>query len=179
MGDFALGIIPPELNLNADTGRPLREAITGVSTATSGQIQSISIVEGSLYKQTIDENTKGAGLLEAITWIGYAGVRDATTTSMPISEYTHSELAALPHWKEMIEVRYGVAPEYWGKGIAKPAADAVMLWAEKEMGVTRFVAETEKGNARSGRVLEKMGFVASGTNYWKEDSEMEWEKVVI
>jgi RimJ/RimL family protein N-acetyltransferase len=42
--------------------------------------------------------------------------------------------------------------------------------------VKRFIAETEKENARSGRVLEKMGFKKSGTGYWKDEDEVEWER---
>ncbi|KAH8427044.1 GNAT family N-acetyltransferase [Aspergillus melleus] len=70
--------------------------------------------------------------------------------------------------------RCGLAPEYWGKGIAKEAAEAIMRWAVNERGVKRFIAETERGNVQSARLLQKMGFVESGTDYWKEPSEVEW-----
>jgi len=40
-----------------------------------------------------------------------------------------------------------------------------MEWAVVERGVRRFIAETERDNSRSGRVLEKLGFTMSGTNY--------------
>ena len=113
--------------------------------------------------------------LQTLTWVGYAGVRDATTTSLPEREEGDEEL---PPWEEMVEVRYGVSGDYWGKGIAGEAARAVMQWASGEMGVRRFIAETEKTNVRSGRVLGKMGFRESGTGYWKEESEVEWERVV-
>ncbi|KAJ5291847.1 hypothetical protein N7478_001098 [Penicillium angulare] len=110
-----------------------------------------------------------------LKWVGYAGIRDATTTSLP-----HRGVAdtALPPWQEMVEVLYGTSPECWGKGIAKEAAEAVMKWATKERGVRRFIAETERDNQRSGRVLQKLGFSHSGTDYWKEPSEVEWECVV-
>jgi len=52
-----------------------------------------------------------------------------------------------------------------------------MEWAVVERGVRRFIAETERDNSRSGRVLEKLGFTMSGTNYWKEPDEIEWEKI--
>jgi RimJ/RimL family protein N-acetyltransferase len=76
----------------------------------------------------------------------------------------------------MVELRYGVAPCCWGQGVAREAAEAVMQWAATERGVKRFIAETEKENARSGRVLEKMGFKKSGTGYWKDEDEVEWER---
>ncbi|KAJ5663928.1 hypothetical protein N7507_004659 [Penicillium longicatenatum] len=114
-------------------------------------------------------------LLDKIHWVGYAGIRDASTTSMPTREAGDP---ALPPWQEMIELRYGVSPECWGTGIAKEAAQAVMEWAKDERGVKRFIAETERDNERSGRVLQKLGFSHSGTNYWKEPEEIEWELVV-
>lgn len=116
-----------------------------------------------------------AQLLDEMEWVGYAGVRDATTTSMP-DRLVGDE--PLPPWQEMVELRYGVHGDYWGRGVAGEAARAVMQWAVSERGVRRFVAETEKANSRSGRVLQKMGFRESGTDYWKEPSETEWERVV-
>lgn len=114
--------------------------------------------------------------LSGVEWVGYAGVRDATTTSMPDREEGDEPL---PPWEEMIELRYGVHERAWGKGVAAEAARAVMQWAVAEKGVRRFIAETEKTNIRSGKVLQKMGFTESRTNYWKEPSEIEWEKVAV
>lgn len=113
-------------------------------------------------------------ILNDVEWVGYAGVRDATTTSMPDWE---EDDEPLPPWQEMVELRYGVHEKGWGKGVAGEAAKAVMQWAVTKRGVRRFIAETEKTNTRSGKVLQKMGFRESGTNYWKEPSETEWEKV--
>ncbi|RDW74902.1 hypothetical protein BP6252_06044 [Coleophoma cylindrospora] len=159
MGDFAVGFRPTGLD---GVGQPLNEN------------PQIRIVQGDEYARLVRENQL---LLyqDRIQWAGYAGVRDATTSSMP--ERTADDLP-LPSWKEMVELRYGVAPEWWGKGIARVAAEAVMQWAVSERGVTRFIAETERENVRSGRVLEKMGFTLSGTEYWKEPAEVEWERRV-
>jgi RimJ/RimL family protein N-acetyltransferase len=77
----------------------------------------------------------------------------------------------------MVEVRYGISPQFWGKGFAKEAANAVMQWSVDERGVKRFIAETERENSRSATVLQKLGFVPSNTTYWKEPNEMEWECV--
>ncbi|RDW63754.1 hypothetical protein BP6252_11299 [Coleophoma cylindrospora] len=160
MGDFAVAIRPKELG--TDVGQPLNE-----------QLQ-IHIVQGDEYTRLVGEDHH---LLhqEQIEWAGYAGVRDATTTSMPAR--TADDLP-LPSWKEMVELRYGVAPAWWGKGIARVAAEAVMQWAASERDVRRFIAETERENVRSARVLEKMGFTLSGTEYWKEPGEVEWERRV-
>lgn len=146
MGDFAVGFLP-------SNGKQKYQ------------------IEGELKILSGDACTgflAGAG---EITWIGYAGIRDATTTSMPTSE------RELPHWLEMVELRYGVHPEYWGKGYAKVAAEAVLEWGARERAVRRFIAETEKENERSGRVLEKLGFresIGTGTGYWMDEGEKEW-----
>jgi RimJ/RimL family protein N-acetyltransferase len=123
----------------------------------------------------VDENDTASlsQMFDDIGWLGYAGVRDATTTSLPPRDDCEGPL---PPWEEMIELRYGVAPAWWGQGVAREAAEAVMQWAATEKGVKRFIAETERGNARSGRVLEKMGFRKSGTGYWRDEEEVEWER---
>ncbi|CAI7594366.1 unnamed protein product [Penicillium glandicola] len=123
-----------------------------------------------------DEYVRVAGLnnvhLAASKWVGYAGLRDATTTSMPPREPGDP---ALPSWLEMIELRYGVSPEFWGQGIAQEASKAIMQWSVNERGVKRFVADTERENSRSAKLLQKLGFTLSDTNYWKEPSGLEWE----
>jgi RimJ/RimL family protein N-acetyltransferase len=157
MGDFAVGLRMQEQH-DTTVGRLLGDGN-----------EEIRIIEGvAVCKPFLTD-------AEIIEWVGYAGIRDATTTSLP--PRTASE-PALPPWREMIELRYGVAPAYWGKGLAREAAEAVMQWGASESGVKRFIAETERENTRSGRVLEKMGFRESGTGYWKEPGEVEWERVV-
>jgi RimJ/RimL family protein N-acetyltransferase len=79
----------------------------------------------------------------------------------------------------MVGIRYGVSPMHWGGGIAKEAAEAIMHWAVKERGVTRYITETERPNRRSARALEKLGFTLSGPDYWKGPSELEWEWIVL
>ena len=168
LGDFAVGLRIRDDGsevIPSKTGRRLEGEILAMIVKASGD-EGANISIGGI----------GAQLLDSIKWVGYAGVRDATTTSMP-DHLTGDE--PLPPWQEMIELRYGVHGDYWGKGFAGEAARAVMQWAISKRGVRRFIAETEKANTRSGKVLQKMGFRESGTNYWKEPSEMEWEKIVV
>jgi RimJ/RimL family protein N-acetyltransferase len=154
MGDFAVGWRWKE-HFNDATARPLGNS--------SEQVHIIDAKDVESACRTFD----------AIEWLGYAGVRDATTTSLPPPDASDNPL---PPWEEMVELRYGVAPTHWGQGVAREAAEAVMQWATTEMGVKRFIAETESANSRSGRVLEKMGFRKSGTAYWKDEDEVEWER---
>ncbi|KAJ5474223.1 Acyl-CoA N-acyltransferase [Penicillium sp. IBT 31633x] len=150
----------------------LRESSTSELDNRSTQKEnSFTIIRGDDYVRIA--GTENIHLAD-LQWVGYAGVRDATTTSMPQRE---SEDPALPPWTEMIEVRYGVSPKLWGQGIAHEAIMGVMRWSVAEKGVKRFIAETEKENSRSANVLQKLGFTRSDTNYWKEPSELEWECV--
>ncbi|KAF4966852.1 hypothetical protein FZEAL_10607 [Fusarium zealandicum] len=108
-----------------------------------------------------------AAALEAIEWVGYAGIREAR------------DVEGIASWKEKVEIRYGVSPRHWGKGIANQSAKVVMAWAHANRGIAKFIAETERANARSGRVLEKLGFVQlDKLKYWKEPSQVEWERSV-
>lgn len=133
---------------------------------------SSSVLKGDKFEHLAGPNSES---LNEIKWVGYAGVRDATITSLPSRE---AEDPVLPPWYEMVELRYGLSPDFWGGGIAKEASEAIMQWSVKERGVKRFIAETERDNQRSARLLQKLGFVSSGTDYWKEPSEVEWEMVV-
>ena len=113
---------------------------------------------------------------DRVNWVGYVGVRDASIL-LPLRE---PDDKSLPDWKELVEVRYGVNMSDWGKGYGTEAARGLLLWAEKEMGIRRFVAETEKLNQGSGKILRKLGFVErEGNEYWKEGSQIEWDKVVM
>jgi RimJ/RimL family protein N-acetyltransferase len=160
LGDFAVGLRP--------------QPNSGVSGADPQQepFPRVSILRGDEFEQFMGPDLTH---LEEIQWVGYSGVRDATTTSLPPLEAGD---APYPDWLEMVEIRYGVSPAFWGKSIAQEATEAIMRWAIREKGVKRFIAETERDNQRSGRLLQKLGFVHSGTNYWKERQEMEWELLV-
>lgn len=127
--------------------------------------------QSPLDYELMDQGHVNSLPLEEIEWIGYAGIRDATTTSLPPREPGDP---ALPPWQEMVEVRYGIRSEFWGKGIAREASQAIMMWGSIAKGVKKFIAETENGNFQSARVLQKLGFVRSDTHYWKEPNEIEW-----
>ena len=62
-----------------------------------------------------------------------------------------------------VEIGYGILEEYQGQGYATEAIDATVVWALKQSNVTRVEAETEPDNRASQRVLEKCGFLPSGT----------------
>jgi RimJ/RimL family protein N-acetyltransferase len=123
---------------------------------------------------TADEVQK----LQEIKWIGYVGVRDATTTSMPHEETSQSTTKP---WTQMIELRYGFHPDSWGKGFGTEAAKAVMGRCEEKLGAERFIAETEMANVGSARILGKLGFVEIDKEkevIWGMEGTKEWERQV-
>ena len=63
----------------------------------------------------------------------------------------------------MAEIGYGILEEYQGQGYATEAVGAAVHWALQQPFVSRVEAETAPDNLASQRVLEKCGFLPSGT----------------
>ena len=64
----------------------------------------------------------------------------------------------------VVELGYGISEEYRGYGYATEAVETILEWAFDQPGVTKIAAETEPDNLASQRVLEKCGFLPSGTS---------------
>jgi RimJ/RimL family protein N-acetyltransferase len=60
------------------------------------------------------------------------------------------------------ELLYSVSPVHWGLGIATEAARGVLSHAFTALGLPMVSASTDRPNAASRRVLEKLGFTATG-----------------
>jgi RimJ/RimL family protein N-acetyltransferase len=58
---------------------------------------------------------------------------------------------------EDVDIGFAFLPQYWGSGYAYEAASAVMQYGNKVLGLNRIVAITSADNARSVRLLEKLG----------------------
>ena len=67
-----------------------------------------------------------------------------------------------PAVEGMVEIGYGMRPEYEGQGYATEVVQAAVAWALAQPGVRGVEAETEPHNRASQRVLEKCGFVPNG-----------------
>ena len=63
----------------------------------------------------------------------------------------------------MAEIGYGILEEYQGQGYATEAVGAAANWALKQPNVACVEAETTPDNRASQRVLDKCGFLPSGT----------------
>ncbi|KAF4463195.1 Acyl- N-acyltransferase [Fusarium albosuccineum] len=157
VGDFAVGLWDESVRENI-----FGDDLTTRSLPVPGFEEPMRVLDISR-----ESSREFGAALEAIEWVGYAGVRGAR------------DVEHISSWKEKVEIRYGVSPEHWGKGIANRSAQVVMAWAHADRGITKFIAETERANTRSGRVLERLGFVQlEEAKYWKEPSEVEWERTV-
>jgi len=56
-----------------------------------------------------------------------------------------------------VELLYGIAPPYWGQGLATEAARAVLRYGFEEKQLARIIASADTPNVASVRVLEKAG----------------------
>ncbi|WJH35311.1 GNAT family N-acetyltransferase [Paenibacillus sp. CC-CFT747] len=70
-----------------------------------------------------------------------------------------------------VEVGYGFLPEVHNRGYATEAVKALLTWAFSTGQVDRVTAECLQDNPASRRVLEKAGFVQTGSR----DSLLDWE----
>jgi len=58
---------------------------------------------------------------------------------------------------EDVDIGFAFLPEFWGRGYAHEAAAAVMVYAERVVGLRRVAAITAPDNRSSIRLLEKLG----------------------
>ena len=56
-----------------------------------------------------------------------------------------------------VEIRYGIAKPFWGKGLASEAAVATIKYGFEQLGLDRIVAVAWPDNVASQRVMEKLG----------------------
>jgi RimJ/RimL family protein N-acetyltransferase len=58
---------------------------------------------------------------------------------------------------EDVDIGFAFLPRYWSQGYATESARAVMRYGQEVLGLPRIVAIANADNARSFRVLEKIG----------------------
>lgn len=61
------------------------------------------------------------------------------------------------HDKEYYEVSYELHPNIWGKGYGTEVTQRAIQYAFEELNLDKIIAETQKKNKASIRVLEKVG----------------------
>lgn len=77
-----------------------------------------------------------------------------------------------PDEKGRVEIGYGMQDEYRCKGYTTEAVKELINWAFTKDKVLSVIAETEKDNLSSHRVLEKMGM-----QKYQENEKMFWWKL--
>ena len=62
-----------------------------------------------------------------------------------------------PSFMEVVEIGWRLRPEFWGRGLATEGAEAAMRYGFEVVGLNEIVSFTTLSNARSRRVMEKLG----------------------
>ena len=73
------------------------------------------------------------------------------------------DLSEIDHHHKHAEVGFLFRLDLWGKGYAHEAMQAVIAHAFGALGLARLWARSHSGNARSKRLLERLGFEHEGT----------------
>ena len=95
---------------------------------------------------------RAVGLRATKRMIGFIGFH-----TLPGADYLNSYAPG------SVEFGYTIFPDYRGKGYASEAAGALMDWATREHGVTRFVVSISPTNEPSLRIAQKFDFRKVGT----------------
>lgn len=73
------------------------------------------------------------------------------------------------HVTPEVEVTYGLAKEYWRKGLASEAARVCLRYGFEELKLDRIYALADPGNTGSHRVMERVGMKYDKTEYYKDE----------
>ena len=65
---------------------------------------------------------------------------------------------SLEDGRDDLELSYQLLPEYWGRGLAFEAAEALLNWGWKSPDITSIIAVTQSSNDPSLRLLTRLGF---------------------
>ncbi|MGH2447968.1 MAG: GNAT family N-acetyltransferase [Chloroflexota bacterium] len=77
----------------------------------------------------------------------------------------------------VVEIGYNVSPAYQRRGYATEMAGALSEWALRQRAVRRVAAECLAENIASIRVLEKAGFVRTGSRSSDEGPLIVWNRL--
>jgi [ribosomal protein S5]-alanine N-acetyltransferase len=97
----------------------------------------------------------------------YAVQLRSTTLPIGICGLVKRDFLAAP------DLGFALLPEYVGRGYAFEVARALMVHAEKNLGIGRLYAIVKHGNHRSLRLLGRLGFHYEGPSLVPEGDEVE------
>ncbi len=98
---------------------------------------------------------------DQVGWFGWYALRRDEGATAPVLVGGGGFLG--PPQEGQVDIGYSVLPQFQGSGFATEIAFALVQWAWQQRSVATIVAETEWANPASVRVLEKLGFVGTGT----------------
>jgi RimJ/RimL family protein N-acetyltransferase len=71
-----------------------------------------------------------------------------------------------------VDVGFAFLPAYWGRGLAREAASAIVEYGQRAFGLARIVAIVSEGNDRSSALLERLGFAFEGMTSVRAGEEL-------
>ncbi len=66
----------------------------------------------------------------------------------------------------LLELLYGMYPQYWGKGLVTEAVRAVLTHGFEQCGIEQVIAATDTPNQSSVRVMQRLGMAFAERRQW-------------
>lgn len=98
---------------------------------------------------------------DKVGWFNWYALAQADGLSLPILIGGCGFFG--PPCNGTVQIGYSVLSEFQRQGFATEMVEGIVSWAMEQPAVVRIIAETEWENPASVRVLEKVGFVATGS----------------
>lgn len=127
---------------------PLQNADEVIHLFTNAAIREY--LGGALAWDTAERNVQGK--LENARYQGFVVHRKSDHACIGLIELEEYRAS------DVLELSYQYTSASWGNGYAKESIRAVLSNLQKQGSVQRIVAETQRKNIRSRRLLESLGF---------------------
>ena len=127
--------------------------------ATQAQMEQLIATQTDEELRLAYEEMLAGALAHPEQWLWYAAWIIADRDGTMLGDLCFKGLAP----SGAVEIGYGLLEEQQGRGYATEAVEAAVRWALAQPGVLCVEAETDPENRASQRVLEKCGFVPTGT----------------
>jgi len=109
---------------------------------------------------------------DAVTWLALPRAPSSAITVILSHDYDRPRLVGAigiePIANGDYELGYWLTPDAWGRGYATEAGRAMLDIARYGLGLRRLVSGHFTDNPASGRVLRKLGFIATGRTERRE-----------
>lgn len=136
---------------------------------------------GSRHAQGILDATN-ASRKELLPWMPWArettaeGIAEEAGSGGPSFAITERATGLLlgviglnPNEGGSLELHYWIRTDHAGRGLTTEAGRALLDWARRTRGVTKFTLWAGRDNLASRRVAEKLGFVHVGPLDWRPE----------